>query len=129
MEKGKQTYKLPEGWIWTNIGDISVLFSGGTPSRGNSSYFKGDIPWVKSGELNYNIITDTEEKISQEALDSSSAKIVPANTLLIALYGATVGKLAKLGIEATTNQAIASILTFSNFNQDFLYLNVGDLLF
>lgn len=83
MEKGKQTYKLPEGWIWTTIGDIAVLSSGGTPSRGNSSYFRGDIPWVKSGELNYNIITDTEEKISQEALDSSSAKIVPANTLLM----------------------------------------------
>jgi type I restriction enzyme S subunit len=64
MEKGKQTYKLPEGWIWTTIGEIAVLSSGGTPSRGNSGFFKGDIPWVKSGELDYNIITKTEEKIS-----------------------------------------------------------------
>ena len=121
MNKEKSIYKLPEGWIWTTIGEIAVLSSGGTPSRGNSSYFRGDIPWVKSGELNYNIITDTEEKITQEALDSSSAKVVPANTLLIALYGSTVGKLAKLGIEASTNQAVASILTFSYFNQGFLY--------
>lgn len=121
MEKYKQIYKLPEGWIWTTIGEIAVLSSGGTPSRGNSNYFKGNILWVKSGELNYNIITDTEEKITQEALNSSSAKIVPANTLLIALYGSTVGKLAKLGVEASTNQAVASIITFPNFNQDFLY--------
>lgn len=121
MNKEKSIYKLPEGWIWTTIGEIAVLSSGGTPSRGNSSYFRGNIPWVKSGELNYNIITDTEEKITQEALDSSSAKVVPANTLLIALYGSTVGKLAKLGIEASTNQAVASILTFSYFNQGFLY--------
>lgn len=121
MNKEKSIYILPEGWIWTTIGEIAVLSSGGTPSRGNSSYFRGNIPWVKSGELNYNIINDTEEKITQEALDSSSAKVVPANTLLIALYGSTVGKLAKLGIEASTNQAVASVLTFSFFNQGFLY--------
>jgi len=121
MEKEKLIYKLPEGWIWTTIGEIAVLSSGGTPSRGNSSYFRGDIPWVKSGELNYNIITDTEEKITQEALISSSAKIIPANALLIALYGSTVGKIAKIGIEAATNQAVASIITFPHFNQDFLY--------
>lgn len=121
MEKGRQIYKLPEGWIWTTIGEIAVLSSGGTPSRANSNYFKGNIPWVKSGELNYNIITDTKEKITQEALETSSAKLVPANTLLIALYGSTVGKIARLGIEASTNQAVASIMTFSNFNQGFLY--------
>lgn len=121
MEKGKQTIKLPKGWIWTTIGEISLLSSGGTPSRGNPSYFRGDIPWVKSGELNYNIIHDTEEKISQEALENSSAKIVPANSLLIALYGSTVGKLATLGIHASTNQAVAAIITFSSFNQRFLY--------
>ncbi|MCK9207042.1 MAG: hypothetical protein M0P66_08025 [Salinivirgaceae bacterium] len=79
MERGKQTYKLPEGWIWTTIGKIAVLSRGGTPSHGNSNYFRGDIPWVKSGELNYNIITDTEEKITQAALDSSSAKVLSAD--------------------------------------------------
>lgn len=121
MENGKSIHKLPEGWIWTTIGEIAVLSSGGTPSRGNSSYFKGDIPWVKSGELNSNIINDTEEKITLEALDSSSAKIIPANALLIALYGSTVGKIATLGVDASTNQAVAAIITFSKFNQRFLY--------
>lgn len=121
MKKGKEIIKLPERWIWTTIGEIGLLSSGGTPSRGNASYFRGDIPWVKSGELNYNIIHDTEEKISQEALENSSAKIIPANSLLIALYGSTVGKLATLGIDASTNQAVAAIITFSKFNQRFLY--------
>lgn len=121
MEREEQIYKLPEGWIWTTIGEISVLSSGGTPSRANSNYFRGNIPWVKSGELNYNVIKDTEEKITQEALETSSARLVPVNTLLIALYGSTVGKIARLGIEASTNQAVASIITFSNFNKEFLY--------
>jgi type I restriction enzyme S subunit len=121
MDKEKSRFKLPEGWIWTTIGEIGILSSGGTPSRGNSSYFNGDIPWVKSGELNYNIINDSEEKITQEALDFSSAKIIPANSLLIALYGSTVGKIATLGIDASTNQAVAAIETFPNFNQRFLY--------
>jgi type I restriction enzyme S subunit len=121
MESTKIKYKLPQGWVWTTIGEIGHLSSGGTPSRGNTSYYNGDIPWVKSGELNYNIIRDTEEKISLSAVENSSAKIVPENTLLIALYGSTVGKLATLGIEATTNQAVAAIKTFSSFNQRFLY--------
>ena len=121
MQKNNHIYNLPEGWIWTTIGEIAILSSGGTPSRSNSSYFRGDIPWVKSGELNNNIIQDTEEKISQEALEDSSAKIIPANTLLIALYGSTVGKLATLGIPASTNQAVAAIITTSNFNQRFLF--------
>lgn len=121
MGKENKLYKLPEGWIWTTIGDIAILSSGGTPSRANSGYFRGSIPWVKSGELNYNIITDTEEKITQEAFDSSSAKIIPSKSLLIALYGSTVGKIAILGIDASTNQAVASITNFTNFNQYFLY--------
>ena len=121
MSNKEELHKLPDNWIWTTIGDIAILTSGGTPSRANSGYFKGLIPWVKSGELNYNIINDTEEKITQEALDSSSAKIVPSKSLLIALYGSTVGKIAILGIDSSTNQAVASITNFTNFNQHFLY--------
>lgn len=121
MDKENNSYKLPERWVWTTIGEIGILASGGTPSRKYPSYFKGTIPWVKSGELDYNIIFDTEEKINQEALENSSAKIIPANSLLIALYGSTVGKLATLGIDASTNQAVASIITTTNFNQRFLF--------
>ena len=86
-------------WIREPLSDICDTTSGGTPSRKVQEYYQnGTIPWVKSGELENNIILDTEEDITEEALANSSAKIFPAGTLLIALYGATIGKLAFLGI-------------------------------
>jgi|GEM_PF-240481 len=121
MKDKQELYNLPPNWLWTTIGDIAILSSGGTPDRGNRSYFKGDIPWVKSGELNYNTITETEEAISQEAIENSSAKIVLSGTLLIALYGSTVGKLAFLGIDAATNQAVAALTTTKSFESKYLY--------
>jgi type I restriction enzyme S subunit len=102
-------YKIPRGWIWTTLDELFVIRSGGTPDRGNYNYYQGEIPWVKSGELNYDIITSTEEYITSDAVKSSSAKVFPKGTILIALYGATVGKLGILGIPAATNQAIAGI--------------------
>ncbi|MBU0952354.1 MAG: restriction endonuclease subunit S [Elusimicrobia bacterium] len=89
--------------------DIYRTTSGGTPSRSHQEYYAGNIPWLKSGELEDNIIFDTQEKITQKAIDNSSAKLFPKGTLLIALYGATIGKLGILGINATTNQAICAI--------------------
>ena len=80
---------IREDWINIKLGDAFFTTSGGTPSRQIATYFNGDIPWVKSGELNYNIIKDTEEHITEEAIKNSSAKIFPEETLLIALYGAT----------------------------------------
>lgn len=112
--------ELPKGWSEVKLGDVFKTTSGGTPSRTNREYYKGTIPWVKSGELNYNFISDTEEKISQEAIKNSSAKIFPKGTLLIALYGATIGKLAMLNIGAATNQAICGI--FENKNNDIRFL-------
>lgn len=102
---------MPEGWEWKKIGDIATkVTSGGTPSRKNKSYYTGNIPWVKSGELNDNYITDTEEKITLEALKNSSAKVFPKDSVLIALYGATIGKAGILKIEAATNQACCAII-------------------
>jgi type I restriction enzyme S subunit len=91
------------------LGNIFKTTSGGTPSRKKLEFYRGNIPWVKSGELENNIIYGTEEKITDDAIKNSSAKIFPAGTLLIALYGATIGKLAFLGIKATTNQAVCGI--------------------
>jgi len=106
--------ELPEGWIWTKIGEIAETTSGGTPSRKHPEYYQGNIPWIKSGELNDKFILVAEEPISEEGLRNSSAKIFPRDTLLIAMYGATIGKTGILGIDAATNQAICAILPFNN---------------
>jgi type I restriction enzyme S subunit len=112
---------LPKGWNWIKLGDVCKTTSGGTPSRGNKSYYQGNIPWVKSGELDRGLITDTEEKITQDAIKGSSAKIFPPGTLLIALYGATIGKLAFLGVEAATNQAICGIYQSDLIQSKYLF--------
>lgn len=108
-------------WKKLPLGSVFKTTSGGTPSRRNPAFYNGTIPWVKSGELESNIILDTEEKITQEAINASSAKIFPKGTLLIALYGATIGKLAKLGIDAATNQAVCGIFENEEHDLDYLY--------
>lgn len=112
---------LPKNWQIKTLGEVCETTSGGTPSRGNKSYYNGEIPWVKSGELNKGIIYDTEEKITEEAIKNSSAKIFPKGTLLIALYGATIGKLAFLGVDAATNQAICGIYQNEAIESKYLY--------
>lgn len=98
------------------------MTSGGTPSKKHPEYYKdGTIPWVRSGELENGAIRDTEIKITQAGLDASSAKIFPKGTLLIALYGATIGKLAYLDIEACTNQAVCGIFENEKVSQKYLY--------
>ena len=114
MELNTDLPALPKGWVWTKIGEIAYTTSGGTPSRKIKAYFNGNIPWLKSGELKDSFIYNSEETISEEALKNSSAKIFPINTILIALYGATVGRLGILKIEASTNQAICGILNKYN---------------
>lgn len=91
------------------ISDFCETGSGGTPSRSNKGYYGGNIPWVKSGELREEIIIDTEEKITERAIRESSAKLVPKGSILLAMYGATVGRMAFLGIDAATNQAVCNI--------------------
>jgi type I restriction enzyme S subunit len=108
-------------WEVLPLGEVCKTTSGGTPDRKNKSYYDGDIPWVKSGELAKGLILDTEEKISEEAVRNSSAKIFPKGTLLIALYGATIGKLSFLGIDAATNQAVCGIFKNERMDSKFLY--------
>jgi len=112
---------IPKHWQLKKLGEVCITTSGGTPNRGNSKFYQGNIPWVKSGELDRGLILDTEEKISEEAIKNSSAKVFPKGTLLIALYGATIGKLAFLGIDAATNQAICGIFKNENIDSNYLY--------
>lgn len=106
------------------LSDICQISSGGTPSRSRREYYNGNILWVKTGELKNEVLYDTEEKITQLGLNNSSAKLYPAGSLLIAMYGATIGQTAKLGVEATTNQACAVLYDIDNtfINTDYLWL-------
>lgn len=103
---------VPESWDVVTVGSHFSVASGGTPSRTNQAYWRnGSIPWVKTTEVNYGIIETTEEFITGEGLASSAAKLLPAGTLLMAMYGqgVTRGRVAILGIEAACNQACATI--------------------
>ncbi|MFJ1378096.1 MULTISPECIES: restriction endonuclease subunit S [Capnocytophaga] len=117
IEKEKNKYKVYK------ISDLCKISSGGTPSRSRKEYFTGNIPWIKTGELNNEILFDTEEKITEHAIQNSSAKLYPIGSLVVAMYGATIGKTAKLGVEATTNQACAVLFDIdtSKVEIDFLW--------
>jgi len=98
-------------WTFVKISEFCRTGSGGTPSTQKKEiYYGGDIPWVKSGELRDDILLSTEETLSLAGLEHSSAKLVPCGAVLVALYGATVGRTALLGIDATTNQAVCHII-------------------
>ncbi|MCS2935489.1 restriction endonuclease subunit S [Bacteroides faecis] len=113
--------KLPSGWCIANLGMIGVWQSGGTPSRSNKSYYEGSIPWLKTGDLNDGLIMDVPERITEEAVANSSAKINPTGSVLIAMYGATIGKLGILAFPATTNQACCACIEFRGITQLFLF--------
>nr|WP_291983385.1 restriction endonuclease subunit S [Candidatus Accumulibacter sp. ACC005] len=108
-------------WARSALGEICRTASGGTPSRKRSEYFGGSIPWVKSGELPDGVVSQVEEFITHEGLANSSARIFPAGTLLIALYGATVGKLGILAQAAATNQAVCAIFPPQGLDARFLF--------
>lgn len=112
---------LPSSWARATIREIAHTSSGGTPSRSRPDYFSGSVPWVKSGELNDGHVHSTEEAITEEGLRNSSAKIFPAGTVCIALYGATVGKTAILGIDASTNQAVCGIQPKDGIRRNYLF--------
>ena len=102
-------YSLPDGWSWKKLSELAKTTSGGTPSRSNKDYWGGSIPWVKSGELGDSKVEKNEEFITELGLKNSSAKLFPKESLLLALYGATAGKLGVLTYDAATNQAVCCI--------------------
>lgn len=103
--------EIPQGWTAAKIKDVAQTYSGGTPASTNSEYYDGgDIPWINSGELNNPIITSTTNYITEEGLNNSSAKLYPQDTVLVALYGATAGKVSLLSFEACSNQAVCGVI-------------------
>lgn len=105
---------IPREWDYKPISVFCDSYAGGTPSRGMPSFFGGDIPWVKSGEVNLESISATEETLTQAGFNASSAKWIPGGTPLIAMYGATAGQVTWLSIRATCNQAVLAIVPFSD---------------
>ncbi|MBR0054717.1 MAG: restriction endonuclease subunit S [Bacteroidales bacterium] len=117
---------LPEGWRWGKIEHFcKEMKSGGTPSRSRNDYWdKKDYPWLKSGEVHNNIVFDTEEYISQEGLDNSSAKIISRGTVVMAMYGATAAQVAYLDCETTTNQACCNMICHSKEDAAYLFFHL-----
>lgn len=113
-------------WENKKLGDICDTFSGGTPSRSHPEYFNGDIPWIKSGELNQENIYETEEFLTKKGIESSSAKMVKKGTLLIAMYGATAGVLAVSHIDAAINQAILALIPNIDINLFYLKSTIAN---
>ncbi|WP_418795073.1 restriction endonuclease subunit S [Phocaeicola plebeius] len=114
-------FEIPGNWVWTTLGNIGIWQSGGTPSRSNKSYYGGNIPWLKTGDLNDGLIINIPESITEEAVANSSAKINPTGSVLMAMYGATIGKLGILTFPATTNQACCACIEYYAITQYYLF--------
>lgn len=112
-----------ESWTSHPLKNVTQIGSGGTPSRKNSQYYLGNILWIKTGEIYWNCIYDSEEKITEEAIADSSAKLYPAGTVLVAMYGQglTRGRAAILGVPATTNQAVCALQPCDCLEKRYLY--------
>ena len=111
--------ELPKGWKEVKLSDLAEIQSGGTPSRSNSAYWNGDIPWVKISDIKGKYVTETEEFITEEGLMNSSAKVFERGTILFSIF-ATIGKVAILDIDATTNQALVGLKINEFVDKSFL---------
>ena len=114
-------FEIPNSWTWARMGQVGDWGAGSTPQRGNQDYYGGNILWLKTGELNNGIVYDTEEKITQRAFQDCSLRMNKIGDVLIAMYGATIGKLAIVGKELTTNQACCGCTPYVVFNWYLFY--------
>jgi type I restriction enzyme S subunit len=99
--------RLPTSWKIKTLAEVADWTSGGTPSSKDSSLYGGDIPWIVIGDLTESLVTETEKTINKRGLESSSTKLMPVGTVMVAMYGASIGRTGVMGKEMTTNQAIA----------------------
>ncbi|WP_227002920.1 restriction endonuclease subunit S [Capnocytophaga endodontalis] len=114
-------FEIPNGWEWCRLGLIGDWGAGATPLRGNIEYYGGKIPWLKTGELNNGLIISTEEYITDKALEECSLRLCNVGDILIAMYGATIGKLGIVGIKLTTNQACCACTPIFIYNKFLFY--------
>lgn len=115
-------YPLPTGWAWARLGQIGDWGAGATPSRSNPKYYGGKVPWFKSGELTADFIEESEEHVTEAALKECSLRQNLEGDILLAMYGATIGKTSILSKPATTNQAVCACTPYSGMFNRYLLL-------
>ena len=121
-------YSLPSGWEWCRMGSIGEWGAGATPTKSNLDYYNGNILWLRTGELNNDVVYDTEIKITEKALKECSLRLNKIGDVMIAMYGATIGKVAIVGKEMTTNQACCACTPIGIFNWFLFYFLMGSQL-
>lgn len=114
-------FDIPESWKWVKVGNVGSWSSGATPSRTNPAYYGGIIPWLKTGDLNDGFIKKIPEFITDLALEKTSVRLNPVGSVLMAMYGATIGKLGILDISATTNQACCACIPYEGIHNKYLF--------
>lgn len=114
-------FEVPENWCWVRLNDVGNWKAGATPSRDNPKYYGGSIPWLKTGDLNDGYIKFSSEYITNEAVDSNSLRLNPVGSVLMAMYGATIGKLGILQIAAATNQACCACVPYCGINNKYVF--------
>ena len=118
-------FEIPQGWEWCRMGYIGDWGAGATPAKSNASYYGGNILWLRTGELNNGVVNDTEIKITDKALKECSLRLNKMGDVLIAMYGATIGKVAIAGCELTTNQACCACTPIGIYNYFLFYFLMG----
>ena len=115
-------FEIPDSWEWVRMGSVGNWGAGSTPNRANHEYYNnGEILWLKTGELNDDIVYNTTEKITQKAFDECSLRLNKVGDVLIAMYGATIGKIAIVGKELTTNQACCGCSPYNGLYNRYLF--------
>ena len=114
-------FEIPENWKWERTGNIGSWSAGATPPRTNAEYYKGSIPWLKTGDLNDGYVSDVPEFISTLALEKTSVRLNPVGSVLMAMYGATIGKLGILSIPMTTNQACCACIPYTGMYNKYIF--------
>ncbi|MDC9525953.1 restriction endonuclease subunit S [Pseudoalteromonas sp. Angola-30] len=122
ISEDEKPFELPDSWEFARFNDLGEWGAGSTPRRGNIEYYNGSIPWFKSGELNSDYISESEEHISELALKETSVRYNNIGDVLVAMYGATIGKTSILSVRATTNQAVCACTPFNGFKNTFLLM-------
>ena len=114
-------FEVPQNWKAVRVGEIGSWSAGATPSRSHPEYYGGNIPWLKTGDLNDGDIYEVPEFITEEGVQHSSVRLNPVGSVLMAMYGATIGKLGILQIEATTNQACCACICYEGMWNKYLF--------